>query len=76
MSNRKIFRQVARQYGVTLQEVRQGVGDFIDATYHNNTPTANVIREYCPTKNGKPTPDQYISFLAGYTKNRMSMIQR
>lgn len=76
MSNRKIFRQVARQYGITLRDVRQGVGQFIEATYNNDTPTAHVIREYCPTKNGKPTPNQYISFLAGYTKSRMSMLPR
>lgn len=60
MSMRKIYRQIARKYGVTVAEVKRDMQAAIDEAYKNPNAAALDVR-----RNGdKPTPEEFIAHIA------------
>jgi len=59
--NRKLIRKVAREYGVTMKEVKADMQAAIDAAYKNpNFYARCVYRE----GGGAPTPEEFIAHIA------------
>jgi len=58
--NRKLARKVAKQHGVSVKEVREGVQNAIDHAYRN--PNSRALAVECEGE--KPTPDEVITHLA------------
>jgi len=58
--NREIYRKVAREHGVTVKEVKDGMQKAIDATYVNPTFQGKSVKR----KGEKPTPDELINDIA------------
>lgn len=63
MSMRKIYRQIAKKYGVTVTEVKRDMGIAIDETYKNPNAAALAVTR----KGDKPTPEEFIAHIARRT---------
>jgi hypothetical protein len=59
--NRKLARKVAREHGVSVKEVREGIQNAIDRAYENS---GELSAEF---GGRKPTPDELIQHLAEKT---------
>lgn len=71
MGMRKIYREVARKYGVTVQEVKREMQAAIDAAY-TNTPNDGVTRAWqnrVPRKGEMPTAEELIRYMAREAKD-------
>lgn len=72
MSMRKVYRKVARKYGVTVEEVKREMQSAIDETY--NSPNHNDITKAHQDKvqrNGEvPTVDEFIHYAANKAKKK------
>ena len=66
--NRKLLRKVAREHGVSLNEVKREIQAAIDHAYTNPTEEALQI----PHKGEKPTADEVIAHIVGEIKSRKS----
>ena len=58
--NRKIYKKIARKYGVTVEEVRRDMQAAIDEAYKNPNWYARCV--YCA--GDKPTPEELITHIA------------
>lgn len=56
--NRKIYKQIAQKYGVSVPEVKREIQLIIDAIYQNPNATASAV----PRKGDKPTPEEFIAY--------------
>jgi CheY-like chemotaxis protein len=63
--NRKILRQVAKQNGVSVAEVRKGIEEAIDKAYEKPNPQALAVE----CKGEKPTPEELIAHIAKNVEN-------
>lgn len=64
MSMRKIYRQIARENGVTMAEVKRDMQAAIDHAY-KNTPNDGVTAAFqaqVPRKGNTPTAEEVIAF--------------
>ena len=71
MSMRKIYRKVARKYGVSVKEVKEEMQKALEYAY-TNTPDDGVTEAYqkqVPSKEEIPTPDEFIRYAANKIKN-------
>jgi hypothetical protein len=59
--NRKLARKVAKQHGVSVKEVREGIQTALDHAYENNDALSKEFG------GRKPTPDELIQHLAEKT---------
>lgn len=67
MSMRRIYRKVAKKYGVTLTEVRQEIQTCITEAYTNPLNQNGITSAYqkrVPCKGEIPTPEELIRYLA------------
>ena len=65
--NRKQYRKIAKKYGVTVQEVKQGINEVINYAYKNpNNHTVEI-----PRQGETPTADELINHLVGEVKKKM-----
>lgn len=67
MSMRRIYRKVAKEYGVTLKEVRQGIQTCITDAYTDPLNQNEITKAYqkrVPCKGEIPTPEEMIRYLA------------
>lgn len=62
--NRKIYRKIARKYGVSIQEVKRDMQEVVDETYKNPTFHARCV--FCEGE--KPTVDEFVNHLARRVK--------
>ena len=62
--NEKIYKAIAKQHGVSVDEVKREMQDAINAAYVFPTPEALSV----PRKNAVPTVDEVIA----YTIQRMA----
>ena len=72
MSMNKVYREVARKYGITVEEVEREMQSVINETY-NNTNHDDVTRAYqdrVPRKGEVPTVVEFISYIATKAKNK------
>jgi len=66
--NRKLYRKIAKEHGVSVKEVKEGINEAIDYAYTN--PNASALE--VPRKGEKPTADEMISHLVKEAKSRKS----
>lgn len=70
--NRKLLRKIAKEYGVTVEEVRRDMQAAIDATYQN--PDRNLMnikaQNAVPRKGEIPTVDEFVGYVAGEIKKK------
>ncbi|MDC7289787.1 hypothetical protein NXH76_18510 [Blautia schinkii] len=67
MSMRRIYRKVAKKYGVTLKEVRQEIQTCITEAYTdplNQNEITGAYQKRVPCKGEIPTPEELIRYLA------------
>lgn len=67
MSMRRIYRKVAKEYGVTLKEVRQGIQTCITDAYTDPLNQNEITKAYqkrVPCRGEIPTPEEMIRYLA------------
>ncbi|HQC82036.1 MAG TPA: sporulation initiation factor Spo0A C-terminal domain-containing protein [Bacillota bacterium] len=60
MNMKKIYKQVAKQYGVSEEEVKREIQTAIEATYAK----PNFYAECVERKNEIPTPEELIKHLS------------
>ena len=60
MSMRKIYRKIAKKYGVSVQEVKTEMQSAINAAYRNNPEVVKRI----PRKGEIPIPGEFIGYAA------------
>ena len=58
--NRKLYRKIAKEHGVSVKEVKEGINEAIDCAYKNPNDYALKV----PRKGEKPTADELIKHLA------------
>lgn len=64
MSNRKIYRKIAKENHVSVSEVKQDMQAAINAAYEN-TPDDGVTKAYqnrVPRKGTVPTVDEFLTY--------------
>jgi hypothetical protein len=59
--DRKVYKQIARKYGVSVAEVRRDMQAAINEAYENPNAAALAV----PKKGAIPTPEEFISHIAG-----------
>lgn len=72
MSMRSIYRRIAREHGVSVQEVKRDMQEAIHAAY-DNPPNDGVTRAYqnrVPRKDDVPTVEEFIRYAAKEVKKR------
>lgn len=72
MINRKIYRKIARENGVTVAEVKREMQLALNEAY-KNTPDDGVTKAYqnhVPRKGEIPTPDELIKYAVEEIKKR------
>ena len=63
-----LIRTIAKQEGVTEQEVLDGIRKAIDAGYESSDPSIQAYWAELPFR-GKPTPQELIGYLARKAQN-------
>ncbi len=72
MSMRKVYRKVARKYGVTVEEVKREMQSAIDETYNNsdNNDITKAYQNKVPREGKIPTVDEFIRYASNKAKNK------
>lgn len=68
MGMRKIYRQIARENGVTVKEVRDKIQEAVSVAYQNPPKDEGVtpaFQERIPRRGEIPTSEEIIRFAAG-----------
>ena len=63
--NRKIYKQIAKQHGVTVAEVKRDMQAAIDAAYIKPNLSAQSVKR----KGETPTPDEFIKHVVKAIKD-------
>lgn len=66
MNMKKIYKKVAKQYGVSVQEVEREIQAAITDAYSNprrEDGITSVYQDQVPRRNEIPTPDEMIRYL-------------
>jgi hypothetical protein len=69
---RKVYRKVARKYGVTVEEVKREMQSAIDETYNNsdNNDITKAYQNKVPREGKIPTVDEFIRYASNKAKNK------
>lgn len=68
MGMRKIYRKIAREHGVSVEEVKEDMQAAIAAAYGNPPKDGGITAAYqrqVPRKGEIPTPEEFIRYAAG-----------
>jgi len=65
--NRKIYKELAKKYGVTVKELKRDMQEAINHAYSQPNATAQGVKR----KSSAPTVDEFISHVAGNIRNSM-----
>ena len=70
--NRKTYRKIAKQHGVTVAEVKQDMQEAITAAYtdHNTDFATFKAQRAVPRKGDVPTPDEVVDYAAAEVRRR------
>ncbi len=72
MSNRKLYREIAKKNGVSMKEVKHDMQEALNHAYNN--PNANGIikahQNQVPKKDEIPTPDEFINYAVKKIKEK------
>lgn len=69
----KIFRKIARENHMTVDDVKKEISDVIDHGLNNPDPEIRKVWESMSDTGGKPTPEDVIKFM---TQKVIEEIQR
>lgn len=72
MSMRKVYRKVAKKYGISVAEVKKEIQAVINDAYLN-TPDDGITGAYqnrVPYKGDVPTPDEIIRYCSDQLKTK------
>lgn len=72
MSMRKIYREIARENGVSVKDVKRDMQEAITAAYKNPPKDGGVTAAYqrqVPRKGEIPTPEEFIRYMAGKVRD-------
>ncbi|MCD7964316.1 MAG: isoaspartyl peptidase/L-asparaginase [Clostridiaceae bacterium] len=75
MNMRKVYRKVAKEYGVSVKEVKRDMQEAITAAYQNPPQDGGVIAAYqrrVPRKGEIPTPDELIHYAVKQIKTEQA----
>jgi hypothetical protein len=67
--NRKLYRKVAREHGVSVKEVKRDMQTAIDEAYKK----PNFYAGQVPHKGVTPTPDEFIAHATSEAKLRINV---
>lgn len=70
MSNRRIYRKIAKENHVSVSEVKQDMQAAINAAYEN-PPDDGITKTYqnrVPRKGATPTVDEFLNYARGELK--------
>jgi len=69
---RKVYRKVARKYGVTVEEVKREMQSAINETYNNpdNNDITKAYQNKVPREGEIPTVDEFIRYTSNKAKNK------
>lgn len=67
MNKKKIYRKVAKEYGVSVQEVKQEMQAALDYSYRNppDDGVTGAWQNKVPRKGEAPTPDELLRYACG-----------
>jgi len=66
--NRKIYKKLAKKYGVTVDEIKRDMQEAVNATYKTPTSSArNVTKD-----DTVPTAEEFMNLLVGRVKNEIN----
>ena len=68
-SARDALEAVARQQGLSVDEVRSAIEEAIAAAHESSDPQARAFWSAVPRKGGIPTAEEVIAFIAAMGKN-------
>lgn len=72
MSMRKIYRQIAKKYGVSVQEVKQEMQAAINEAYQGSTDEiTTAYQQQVPRKGEIPTQEELIRYISKEVKNQI-----
>ena len=77
MSMRKIYRELAKKYGVSVKEVRQEMQAALADAYTNPLNNNEITKAYqngVPCQGEIPTPEEAIRYLSGKVKENRAWI--
>ena len=68
--SRRVFRKVAKKYGVSVNDVKQEIKASITAAYINppNDGVTKAYQQRVPCKGKIPTPNEFIRYAVGKAK--------
>lgn len=66
MSNRKIFRKIAKENKLTVAEVKQDMQSALENAFKNpnNNGVIKAFQDRVPRKGEVPTPEEFIKYAA------------
>jgi len=67
MNMRRIYRKIAKEYGVSVEEVKRGMRAAIEYAYKNpdRTESEKTKQKSIDCRNGVPTPQEFITYAVG-----------
>ncbi len=70
MSNRKILKEIAKENGISLAELKHEMQVALDYAYQNpaNSVAIKTYQNCVPRKGKVPTPEEFLSFVSGEMK--------
>ena len=72
MSMRKIYRQIAKKYGVSVQEVKQEMQAAINEAYQGSTDKiTTAYQQQVPRKGEIPTQEELIRYISKEVKSQI-----
>lgn len=72
MSIKKIIRQIAKQHGVTPQEVERDMKEAIRAGMSSTDPQAQALWKQIAPDGKEPSIETFLKFCAGQVQNQMN----
>ena len=75
MNMRKIYRQIAKEHGVTVAEVKRDMQEAISAAYQNPPDDGGVTAAWqrqVPHREETPTPEEVIRYASAKEKKEQS----
>ena len=72
MNLKKIYRKIAKEYGVSEEEVRNDIEKAIDFAFRESNKSKELIefQNKIPSAQDIPTPEEFISYVVMSVRNK------
>ena len=67
----KMIKALAAASGVSRNEYRRGMREYIDKAWVQTTPYAYQLREQCPMTGEKPSVEEFVTYMPTFAQDRM-----